>query len=509
MSTPSRRDTAVSATVTASPRTLTSWKVAALVVATLTPLSFMAGTTPLALWFGGPSFPVLIVVAAVIIGLFTVGYARMVRNISRPGAYYSYITRGLGRYLGVGAAYTGILTYLASSIAIFSITAFTIASALPAVGFPDADPAALFPWIFALQALLIALLVWRKIDLSVMISAVIVALEILTILVFFIVTVAQGRLDLAVFSPAAFDPALGDWTVAFIFAFLIYQAFEAGALYAPEAIRPEKSVPRGLFGALAVLTIASIAAAWALISHSSMDMLGADIAEQGPVVFVLNAVEAALGPVGLVLFSLLLILATAVATLGITNFVSRYITGLAREDLLPMRLAATNKFGAPAYSAFGLIIICAIFAYGTMLIGGDPYIQLVPIGFGLAAIGTTVLALLSSLSVIVFFGRTSGVERHWWSTGVAPVLATILIAWALVMELAGFSWITGVEEWWTNLLPLGIVIALIAGVLVTFWLRKNRPLIYRDLGAGDSAEEAIEIRRARLAETGAIKTPLS
>ncbi len=493
------------ATSSLPPRTLTTWKVLVLIVGTLTPLSFLAGTTPLALLFGGATFPVAIIAGAVVIGLFTIGYSRLAQRINRPGAYYSYVARGLGRYVGVGTGYVAIVTYVASLTAIYAVTAFTIAAALPAIGIlPDMLPTETFPVVFLVQAAIVAWFVWQQIDLSALVSGVIVTIEVLLVLVFVVAAFSQSGLDWGVFSPTAFE--LGDWRVSFIFAILLFQGFESGALYAPEARRPEKTIPRALFLALIVIAVPQFLGSWALISHTGVEALQGSIDPANGVGFVLDAVGGYLGPVGLTIFTLALILATVVATLGMTNFVSRYLNGVAKDDLLPAFFARNNRRGAPATSAFTAIALCTVITFGTLLAGGAPYSQLTPIGFGIAAIGSTSLVLLSSLAVLGFFGRKAErANRAWWSTAVAPALASVLVLGALGIEYWGFSYITGSEEPWTMALPWIVVAAFVFGVLFAFWLRSNRPSSFRDLAAGDSAEEAGEIRTRRLIETGSTR----
>lgn len=85
-----------------------------------------------------------------------------------------------------------------------------------------------------------------------------------------------------------------------------------------------------------------------------------------------------------------------------------------------------------------------------------------------------------------------------------PALAAVLLFGALIIELAGYSWISGSEAAWTIVLPLLVFAAFVFGIGFGYWLRRNRPEIYQDLSAGDSAEDAVAIRTDRL-ETIAVK----
>ena len=51
------------------------------------------------------------------LAIFSVGYVAMARHIANAGAFYAYISRGIGRPLGVGAAWVALLAYNAFQLA--------------------------------------------------------------------------------------------------------------------------------------------------------------------------------------------------------------------------------------------------------------------------------------------------------------------------------------------------------------------------------------------------------
>ena len=74
------------------------------VVAAASPLAVMAGVAPLAIARGGIGTPGAYALTAVVLAVFAVGYTAMSRHITNAGAFYAYVTHGLGRELGLGAA---------------------------------------------------------------------------------------------------------------------------------------------------------------------------------------------------------------------------------------------------------------------------------------------------------------------------------------------------------------------------------------------------------------------
>src|SRR6478672_1317146 len=73
-------------------------------VATAAPITAMVGNVPIAIGFGnGSGAPAGYLVATIVLGLFGVGYAAMARHITATGAFYGFISHGLGRVLGMAS----------------------------------------------------------------------------------------------------------------------------------------------------------------------------------------------------------------------------------------------------------------------------------------------------------------------------------------------------------------------------------------------------------------------
>jgi amino acid transporter len=82
------------------------------VLAGVAPLTVAAGVIPTAYQTTGlTGIPAAFVTIAVILGLFAVGYVAMTRHITNSGAFYAFISRGIGRAVGVGAALVALLSY--------------------------------------------------------------------------------------------------------------------------------------------------------------------------------------------------------------------------------------------------------------------------------------------------------------------------------------------------------------------------------------------------------------
>lgn len=84
----------------------------------------MVGNVPISVGFGNGAYaPAGYLVATIVLTLFAIGYAAMSKHITAPGAFYGYISHGLGRVIGLGAGFLTALAYMvfeASLIGIFS-----------------------------------------------------------------------------------------------------------------------------------------------------------------------------------------------------------------------------------------------------------------------------------------------------------------------------------------------------------------------------------------------------
>ena len=82
------------------------------VLAGVAPLTVAAGVIPTAYQTTGlTGIPAAFVVVAVILALFATGYVAMTRHITNSGAFYAFVSRGLGRVVGVAAALVALLAY--------------------------------------------------------------------------------------------------------------------------------------------------------------------------------------------------------------------------------------------------------------------------------------------------------------------------------------------------------------------------------------------------------------
>ena len=92
------------------------------VMSAAAPLTVIAGVITIGYAvIGVQGLPVAYVVMPVLLAIFAIGYVAMSRHITNAGAFYTYVTHGLGRPLGVGAAWMSLLAYNGLQVGLYGV----------------------------------------------------------------------------------------------------------------------------------------------------------------------------------------------------------------------------------------------------------------------------------------------------------------------------------------------------------------------------------------------------
>ncbi|MEV5837697.1 APC family permease [Nocardia sp. NPDC052112] len=459
-------------------------RIVILIISASTPLATIVGTAPLGFAFGGASLPATYLISGLLILLFCVGYTQMSRRITRPGAFYSYITRGIGRPAGVAAAWLALVSYTTFLAGCFGIAPYYASLIL------EQQLGIHVPW--PLYALLLFLAVgvtaYRRIDFSAALLGLFVTAEVACLVVLDVVMIATGGVHLLpthVFSPSvAFGPGVG---VALVFAIMSFVGFESAALYAPEARNPRRTIPRATYIAVGVITVVYCLTTWLAVGARGIDSVsGAASRQVGDFFFAIS--DEYVGSWLTSTMAVLMLVAQFAVALAIANATARYTQALAKERLLPGWLGAGHpKFASPHHAVIALLIISAAFIFGGWMIGWDPYLDLSSVLFGFGVVGIVAIQAGACLSVILFFRKDSGF--HWWKTLLAPAIGGIGLVAALILIVDSFSLVSGKDSPVVGALPWLLVVATIGGALYGLHLRRRHPERYELLGAGDTASE--------------------
>src|SRR4051812_36593170 len=145
------------------------------------PISAMLFNVPFATGYGtGLYTPAAFLFATVILTIFSIGYVAMARKMRAAGGFYTFISHGLGRELGLASGITGAIAYSLFEVSLLGGFAY-----FASTNFDDWFGWHI-PWIaFALfAALLISVLCYLHVELSVKILGAALVSEVIILAIF-------------------------------------------------------------------------------------------------------------------------------------------------------------------------------------------------------------------------------------------------------------------------------------------------------------------------------------
>ncbi len=438
-----------------------------MVVAAAAPLTVIGGNMPLAMGLGnGAGAPVGFVIAALVLLVFSVGFVTMTPYVPEAGAFFSYVTLGLGQRLGKGVAVVALIAYTAIQIGIYGYIGWAIGDTVQFYGGPQ------LPWpIYSFVILaIVAVLGYRHIDLSAKVLGLALALEIGIVVVLDLVMVTNpGPADvtLASFSPSVFTQ--GTIGIAILFALTGFIGFEATAVFRDEARDPERTIPIATYAAVIIIGAFYAITVWAFVVAIGPDNVTA-VANQtldGEGNMLLDTTETMLGTIGRDIVNVLLLTSLFACVLSFHNVIARYQFVLSRKGLLPSRLAAVHDgHESPAFSSVVQTITAAIIVAILAVLGIDPLVGVFGSMAGVATVGMVILMLTTSVAVLVFFLRNKDRVSGVWQTRIAPGLAVLGLLGCLWLVLSNFTLVTGGSVGLSTVLAaipfLGLVIGALA-----------------------------------------------
>nr|WP_189082027.1 APC family permease [Mangrovihabitans endophyticus] len=449
------------------------------IASSVAPLTVVAGvvTTGLAVTGLTAVSAAMIAVAAALV-IFAVGYMAMARHITNTGAFYAYVSKGLGRPLGVGSSWIALLAYNC-----FQIASYGGLGAISEPLFQDWFGVDVPWWVFALVVwAIVAFLGRRDVSVSEKVLAVLVISETALVVVYSLIILFSSDYGFSAkpFSAGQLFGAGGGALLAI--GATSFAGVEQGAVYIEESKDPLRSVPRATYYTIGFIAVLYAVASWVQISAAG-DQAVARAGEEGPDLFF-NEAAATVGGWALDLGHILFLTSLIAAMIAFHNIIARYTYALGREGVLP-KLFGQTVGGAPraastAQSVLGLVVI-GIYA----VTGLDPLVELFFVGGTTGGVGVLLLITLTSASVIGFFLRAAHGETAWRRLG-APVIATLLLIGISYLAVTNLATLYGVDPGTGPALymPIVAVVVLVAGIAWGLILRHTRPDVYQGIGLG-------------------------
>jgi amino acid transporter len=452
-----------------------------MVISAAAPLTGVAGAVPISFLLGnGTGIPATFLLMTLIMLAFSAGYVAMSRHVTNAGAFYAYAARGLGGRMAGAVAIIALVAYNAMQFGLIGLLGGIASGVFAGFGIS-------LPWyLWSLIAVaLVSILGYRQVDLSAKVMIVLVVLEYLIVLLVDFAILAKGGASGLSFN--FFDTTAlfsGSLTAAVLFCLGSFIGFEATTIYAEEARDPDKTIPRATYLSVLMIGLFFVFTTWLMIVGVGADKLVPTIgALPDPTSFFFDLAGTYVGGPVPAIAGLLLVSSLFAAISAFHNYIARYSYVAGREGLLPAAFGRTHDahqsphVGSVVQTVMALVVL-AVFAS----LGLDPVLNMFTWISQVGTLGVLGMMTITSLSVIIFFRKTSG--RHPpLTTFVLPAVSGLIMAALFVYIFINFGDLTQTAGGMLGIiLPALIPVAGLIGFVMASRLKATNPAAYARMG---------------------------
>ncbi len=499
-------------------------------VANAAPITAMSFNVPVGAGYGnGIGVPAGFLFATIVLSIFAIGFSAMAKRITTAGAFYGFISQGLGQVWGMAAGLLATISYILFEGTLIGGFSFFASNTLSSMAGIEVS------WLIIAIAgmILIWVLTYFDITVAAAILGVTLVAEILLLLAFGVSVLVKGGPDgfmiAETISPmAAFgnleagafgtSVAAGTAALGIFFAFWSWIGFETTAAYGEESKDPKHVVPRATMIAVIGLGVFYTFISWmAVVANGAKTTVEVSAGSTGnPVDLWLIPVQENLGSLSSSFYRVLLVIGSFACAMAFHNAASRYVFALGRE--LPFagirdRLSSTHPtHQSPAVASTVVtvlnIVMVLLFATFSTAWTSDPSVEgatsdptllpyvviyTVPSLVGTAFI--LVVQVICSFAVIGYFWGKKKHKGNVLTTLVAPLVgaAGMIYALTLLFSAVGSGFAAGNQSnsLMVKYLPYEVFGTLLIGLLYALWVKSKHPEIYEEIGR-TTMEEAHE-----------------
>ncbi|AZS75000.1 amino acid transporter [Streptomyces lydicus] len=423
-----------------------------MVLSAAAPLTVMAGIAPLSIMLGGIGAPAGYLGAAVVMATFAVGFIAMTKYVERPGAFYAYVERGLGRRAGSGAGLLALLAYNGIQISGYAILGSSAGLVLRTFFGVQVH--------WAVPALLGVALVWflgyRGVAVGARVLGVLLAAEAAVLALVAGSIVLQGGahgLSLESFHPS--HALTAGMAAALTVCFGSFLGFESTAVYRSEARDPDRSVPRATVAALVFLGVFYTFVVWSVIqAFGPGEALSVAARDTQDMYYI--AAERYTGAWVSDVMKVLILTSVIASALAFHNTVNRYTHSLALQGMLPAALSRVHPVHrSPSTAGVCQSLLSALVITGFAVAGSDPYRTMLIWLNTPGILGVVLLQAITALAIVAFFWRHRRLPNRAAVLGVALV-SLVLMTGATVVLVRHTDILTGAGTA-TNAVLVGLV----------------------------------------------------
>jgi amino acid transporter len=497
-------------------------------VANAAPITAMSFNVPIGAGYGnGIGVPAGFLFATIVLSIFAIGFSAMAKRITTAGAFYGFISQGLGQVWGMAAGLLATIAYILFEGTLIGGFSFFAADTLSSMAGIEIN------WlIIAIAAmLLIWVLTYFDISVAAVVLGVTLVGEVLLLLAFGISVLVKGGPDgfmvsetispIAAFADleaGAFGTGVAAGTAALgiFFAFWSWIGFETTAAYGEESKDPKHVVPRATMIAVIGLGVFYTFVSWmAVVANGAKTTVEVASGSTGnPVDLWLVPVQENLGSFAYSSYRVLLVVGSFACAMAFHNAASRYVFALGRE--LPFagirsRISSTHhKHQSPAVASSVVtvinIVMVLLFANFSTAWTSDPSVEgatsdptLLPLNVIYTVpslVGTAfilVVQVICSFAVIGYFWGKKKHKGNVLTTLVAPLAGAsgMIYALYLLWNNLGFAAGNQSQSLMVKYLWLEVFGTLLIGLLYALWVKSKHPEIYEEIGR-KTMEEAHE-----------------
>lgn len=416
-------------------------------------------------------------IAGVFLCVFALGYVAMSKFVPNAGAFFSYISVGLGRPLGVGIAFVATAAY--AIIAVGSIGPFAVFAEQAMKGVFGVG----VPWpVFALIAVVVAALLGQlNVELNIRVLGVIMVAEVFVLAILGVAVVIRGGasgLSLEALSPSAI--AGGQVGVLLLIVFAAFAGFESTALFREEAKDAVRTLRRATTGSIAIIAVLQGFVAWFIVQ--AYGAMAVTTANQSPTEMFAHAASHYVGDWLSNTMSILVAFSWFASVLAFHNATTRYLVALGRDRVVPAVLARRSRRTGAAWVAAALLSAFVLIVIVICIITGiDPYLELFILGSVPVAVSIPAMECLTAVAVLAFFIRDRRGQSVWVAF-VAPAVSAVVLAVVVVLVLTNMEFYTGQKGAINWILPGINLVFLALGVGRAVWMKRRTPALYAEVG---------------------------
>ncbi|TNF83957.1 APC family permease [Pseudomonas sp. ICMP22404] len=453
------------------------------VVSAASPLSVIAGGFPIGIMLGnGAGTPALLILALLVLLAFSAGYTAMSRHMTNAGGFYAFTARGLGGLAGGAAGVLAMFAYNILQVGLYGMFGGVVSGTMASVFNLD-----LPWWCYSLLAMAsVAILGYRKIDLSARVLSVVVIAEYLAILILdFAILKSGGDSGINLDSFDRSHVLSGTPSIGLLFCFAAFIGFEATTIYGEEARDPHRTIPIATYSSVLLIGGFYALSVWAMVVGVGADKIVPTLqALQDPTTFIYGMSDHFVGPHLTQVIRILFMVSIYAGLLAFHNAAARYFYAIGRDGLLHRQLGTTHRVHQSPHMGSALqSLIAAVVVLIFAALDADPILQLFAWFSNLATLCVILLMALTSAAVVVYFRRHPELKLGLWRGRILPVFSCLALLVVLALAVIHFDVLTGASARLSYALCAIIPVALVVGVGLAIRLRRISPERFKTLGS--------------------------